>query len=309
MMPSVRKHLTLLVILLFLASCGTTTRDRNEKRRKEQASLARKDSLALKVAVTPTLDCLPLFVAAHTGIFDSLHVDVSLKEKNAHLDCDEAFVSKEVECMASDLMRTERLRHRGISLDYVTSTNAYWQMLGNQKARITDIKHLGDRMIGMTRYSATDYLATLGIDSVKPALPVFRVQLNDVSVRLMMLLNNEIEGVMLPEPHATTARMKKHIVMFDSRDKDIWLGVIASHGALSKDPYRKEQKELLVKGYDIACDSINHYGLQHYRHIIEKCCKTDAGTVKQLPRLTYHHASPPRQKDIDKTKNVKWRTY
>ena len=114
--------------------------------------------------------------------------------------------------MVSDLMRTERLRHRGIPLDYVTATDAYWQMLGNQKARITAIKHLGDRMIGMTRYSATDYLATLGIDSVKPALPVFRVQLNDVSVRLMMLINNEIEAVMLPEPQATEARTKKHIV-------------------------------------------------------------------------------------------------
>ena len=82
-MPSLRKHLSLFVILLILAGCGTTTRERNEKHRQEQATLARKDSLALKVAVTPTLDCLPLFVAVHTGIFDSLHVDVSLKEKNA----------------------------------------------------------------------------------------------------------------------------------------------------------------------------------------------------------------------------------
>ena len=182
-------------------------------------------------------------------------------------------------------------------------------MLGNQKARINAIKHLGDRMIGMTRYSATDYLATLAIDSVKPPLPVFRVQLNDVSVRLMMLINNEIEAVMLTEPQATTARVNKHVVMFDSRDRDIRLGVLATRGALRDDPYRKEQTELLAKGYDMACDSINDRGLQHYGSVIEKYCKTDASTVKQLPRLTFHHVSPPRQKDIDKTKNVKWRTY
>lgn len=308
-MPSFQKHLSLFVFLLVLAGCGTTTRERNEKHRQEQATLARKDSLALKVAVTPTLDCLPLFVAVHTGIFDSLHVDVSLKEKNAHIDCDEAFIAKEVECMVSDLMRTERLRNRGIRLDYLTATDTYWQMLGNQKARINAIKHLGDRMIGMTRYSATDYLATLAIDSVKPPLPVFRVQLNDVSVRLMMLINNEIEAVMLTEPQATTARVNKHVVMFDSRDRDIRLGVLATRGALRDDPYRKEQTELLAKGYDMACDSINDRGLQHYRSVIEKYCKTDASTVKQLPRLTFHHVSPPRQKDIDKTKNVKWRTY
>ena len=65
----------------------------------------------------------------------------------------------------------------------------------------------------------------------------------------------------------------------------------------------------MIKGYNLACDSINERGLQHYKDLIVKCCNTDAGTVKQLPRLTYHHVSPPRQKDIDKTKNVKWRTY
>lgn len=308
-MPTIRPLLAFLAAILLLAGCGTTTRDRNEKHRREQATLARKDSLALKVAVTPTLDCLPLFVAAHMGIFDTLQVDVSLKEKMAHIDCDEAFVKGEVECMASDLMRTERLRHRGTSLDYLTATEAYWQMLGNQKARISAIKHLGDKMVGMTRYSATDYLATLCIDSVKPTLPVFRIQLNDVSVRLMMLLNNEIEAVMLPEPQATTARTAKHTVMFDSRNKDIRLGVIATRGALRNDPYRREQTDKLVKGYNLACDSINTHGLQHYRNIIETCCHTDAATVRQLPHLTYHHVTPPRQKDIDMTKNVKWRTY
>ena len=308
-MSNFRSLLTVFAALLILAGCGTTTRDRNEQHRKERASLAHKDSLALKVAVTPTLDCLPLFVAVHSGIFDTLHVDVSLKEKNSHIDCDEAFVNGEVECMVSDLMRTERLRRRNISLDYITATNAYWQMLGNQKARITEIKHLGDKMVGMTRYSATDYLTTLGIDSVKPSLPVFRIQLNDVSVRLMMLLNNEIESVMLPEPQATKARLNKHVVLLDSRDKDICLGVIASRGPLRNDPFRHEQIEKFTQGYNIACDSINTHGIQHYRNVIETCCKTDAATVRQLPQLTYHHVSPPRQKDIDRTKNVKWRTY
>ena len=308
-MPSIRALLAFLTAMLLLAGCGTTTRDRNEKQRRERATLARKDSLALKVAVTPTLDCLPLFVATQTGIFDTLHVDVSLKEKMAHIDCDEAFAKGEVECMVSDLMRTERLKHRGTSLDYLTATEAYWQMLGNQKARISAVKHLGDKMVGMTRYSATDYLATLCIDSVKPTLPVFRIQLNDVSVRLMMLLNNEIEAVMLPEPQATRARAAKNVVMYDSRNKDIRLGVIATRGALRNDPYRREQTDTLVEGYNRAFDSINTNGLQYYRNVIETYCHTDAATVRQLPHMTYHHVTPPRQKDIDLTKNVKWRTY
>lgn len=292
-----------------MAGCGTTTRDRSEKYKKEKAALAHKDSLALKIAVTPTLDCLPLFVAASTGIFDSLQVDVSLKEQMAQMDCEELFTNGRVECTVSDLMRTERLRHKGVGIDYLTATSAYWQMLGNQKSRTTEIKHLGDKMVGMTRYSATDYLATLGIDSVKPDLPVFRIQVNDVSVRLMMLVNNEIEAVMLTEPQATEARMRKHHLLMDSRDKDIRLGVIATRSKLQADPYRQEQLKKLVAAYNLACDSINTHGMSHYTQVITKYCKTTPEVVRQLPKMTFHHTAPPREKDIARTQNVKWRTY
>ena len=49
-------------------------------------------------------------------------------------------------------------------------------------------------MIAMTRHSATDYLSTLVIDSVKTKYDVYRVQINDLNIRLRMLLNNEMDA-------------------------------------------------------------------------------------------------------------------
>ena len=66
-------------------------------------------------------------------------------------------------------------------------------------------------MIAITRYSATDYLATLAIDSVHPKYDVYRVQINDVNIRLKMLLNNEMDAVLLSEPQATRARLEGHV--------------------------------------------------------------------------------------------------
>ena len=301
--------LTLITVLSFLISCGISSQEQEAKKRLAGAASARKDSLAFKIAVTPTLDCLPIYVACDSGIFSQLGVDVSLKPQGSHMDCDELFKAQKVEGMVSDLMRTERLRHQGLPLRYVSATNAYWQFIGNRRGRIRELKQMGDKMVAMSRYSATDYLATLGIDSVRPDLPVFRIQVNDVNVRLMMLLNNEMDAVLLPEPQATTARQARNPLFMDSRGRDIRLGVIAVRSYVDHDPSRKSQLDMFLKGYNMACDSINEKGLKYYADIIIKHCQTDAETVKSLPAITFPHATPPREKDIALTKNVQWRTY
>ncbi len=303
-----KSYIIMLMSVLVISSCGTSTREQNEKIRMVQKADFLKDSLAFKVAVTPTLDCLPIFIAKDYGIFDTLGIDVSIKLKTAHVECDEAMKKGQIECMTSDLMRTERLQRSGIHLDYVTSTNAYWQMIGNHKGRIKEINNLGDKMIAISRYSATDYLATLAIDSVRPKKPVFRIQVNDVMVRLMMLVNNEIDAVMLTEPQATSARINNNVVMMDSRQKDIQLGVIAANSKLTKDSRRQEQLKIFKQAYNLAIDSINERGLQHYAPTIMKYCKTDAATIKSIPKLKFWHITPPRTKDINRTSNVKWKT-
>lgn len=300
--------LSVVIMLVAWSACGSSTKDINEKNKAIRAEANRKDSLALKVATTPTLDCLPVFIAKEKGLFDTLGVDVSVKQMNGHLDAEEALRKNEVECAFSDLMRTERLKRKGIALEYVTATNAYWQFILNAKERLTEGKQLGDKMVAMARYSATDYLATLAIDSMKPSNLVFRIQVNDVMVRLMMLLNNEMDAVLLTEPQATMARLQKHRVAMDSQDKNIWLGVLAARSSRIADDYRQKQMGLFKQAYNQACDSIAQKGLQHYAGIIKMYCHVDDATVRVLPNLPFPHMEAPRQRDIDRTRNVIWRT-
>ena len=298
------RALTAFIVMAAFSACGPSSNDIKEQKRKYQV----RDSLAFKIATTPTLDCLPVFIAEERGIFDTLGVDVSVKQMNAALDCEEALRKNEVECAFSDLMRTERLKRKGIAIDYITATNAYWQFILNSKARLTEGKQLGDKMIAMARYSATDYLATLGIDSMKPGNSVFRIQVNDVNVRLMMLLNNEMDAVMLTEPQATVARLAKHPVVMDSRDKGIWLGVVAARPSRIADNFRHQQLQRFTKAYNAACDSISRFGLLHYADVIKAYCKVDDATIKALPKMSFQHVGAPRQRDIDRTRNVTWRT-
>ena len=153
-------------------------------------------------------------------------------------------------------------------------------------------------MIAMTRHSATDYLSTLVIDSVKTKYDVYRVQINDLNIRLRMLLNNEMDAAWMPEPYATQARMAKHVALVDSRDKNLQLGVIAFRSKLKTEPRRKNQIDRFVKAYDIAVDSINKNGVQHYAALLTKYYGIDAQTVSNLPKLKYSHAMEPRQRDL-----------
>ncbi len=288
----------LMVLALALAGCGESEAERHRLSKLEKARLDSLDRAALKVAVMPTMDCLPLFLASDDSIFQQQGVDVHLRRFTAQMDCDTALARKRVEGAVTDLIRAHHLEKDGTALTYPIATNLYWQFITNKRSRISELKQLSDKMIAMTRYSATDYLADLAVDSGKPKYDVYRVQINDLNVRLHMLLNNEMDAMLLPEPQATKARLEKHVVLFDSRDKNLQLGVIAFRKKSMEEPRRKEQLAKFVKAYNIAVDSINKNGVKHYAALIAKYMGADAKTIDNLSKITYDHAMEPRKRDL-----------
>lgn len=289
-----------LLAAVIMTGCGQSYEEKQRLSRAEQARLHREDSLALKIGVMPTLDCLPIYVAKDYGLFDSTKADIRLKPFKAQIDCDAALMKGAIEGCITDIVRGQWMKGKGTALDYVAATNTYWQLVSNRLARIRRINQMNDKMIAMARFSATALLADYAVDSAKlKSEDVFKVQINDVNLRLQMLMNNEMDAVLLPEPQATTARLYKNPVLMDSRDKDMWLGVIAFRKKDMKDERRKQQLDVFMKGYNAACDSINKNGLKHYARTIEKYCGTDEKTVNALHKIKFRHAEAPRQKDIE----------
>ena len=293
----------MVVGLLILAGCGMSyeeTKRLNQERRKQAF---REDSAALKVAVMPTLDCLPLFVARERQMFDTA-VDIRLKQFTAQMDCDTAIQRGRVELAVSDLVRAERMASQGLKLKYLTATNAYWLLIGNRNQRIMNLSHLDDRMLAMTRYSVTDLLGDLAVDSAKLKTErVFRIQVNDVNVRLDMLENNEMDALLMTQPQVTQALLLKHHVLLDTRQLDMQMGVIVEDSVVMSHPNRQRQREVLIKGYNMACDSLNYFGVKHYSDIIRKYYKLSEQALRQLPdTLTYEHVQAPREQDVAKAK-------
>lgn len=296
------KFSLLFAALSVLVACGPNVENQRKQSREERAASLRADSAALKIAVLPTMDCLPLFIAVDDSSFKHAGLDVRLRQRNAQMDCDTLMKGGHVEGFVSDLIRTERMQRQGTPLKYIAATNANWQLIGNRKARLKNVSQLSGKMIAVTRYSATSFLADLAVKEAKAKEDVFRIQINDVNVRLRMLLNNEMDAMLLPEPQATTARLWKNNVLMDAASKDIRLGVIAFNAKALDDERRKEQLKLFVKVYNQTCDSINKNGVKHYATVISKYMGTDEKTIKALPKMYYPHACAPREKDIARAK-------
>lgn len=297
---NIKNILSLLAATVVIVGCGQSSDEQRRLSAQERARQRTLDSLAFKVGVLPSLDCLPVYVAAEEHLFDSLGVDVRLRFYDARIDGDAALKAGKLQATVTDVVSGQRMVRQGVPLTYLSSTGAYWQLISNRLSRIRHIRQMKDKMLAMTRYSALDMLGDYAVDSAKLVSDyVFRIQINDPDVRLGMLLNNEMDAMLLPEPHATTARLHKHVVLMDSRDKDLFPGVIAMYKYATDDKHRKKQAAAFVKAYDKACDRINEKGVKHYAGIIRKYCKADDKTIAALPELKYKHVSQPRVKDVE----------
>lgn len=290
-------------MICLVVGCSESYEETKRITRAQRLKAMREDSAALKVAVLPTLDCLPIYLAKEHQMFDTA-VDIRLKLFTAQMDIDTALANKRVEVGVTDLVRVERLKKLGDSLRYLTSTNAYWQLVTNRGARIQDLKHLDDKMLAMTRYSVTDLLGDLAVDSAKlKAEQVFRIQINDVNVRLKMLENNEMDALILTEPQAAQARLLKHMVLMDTRKLDMEMGVIVSQWEGMDEANRAKQMRAFTRGYNKACDSINQYGVESYAQLIAKYCRVKPEAVKQIGNdLKFHHIALPREEDVERAK-------
>ena len=284
--------------MLLMVACGQSYEETKRMTRKQRLEAMRKDSAAFKIAVLPTLDCLPFYVAEQEGWLDTLNGGVRLKYYMAQMDCDTAFYRGRVEGMVTDLARAKFLEKRGMKIRY-WATNTYWQLVTNRNSRVHQLKQLADKMVAMTRFSATDLFTDRVADSVKlDADHIFKVQVNDLNVRMQMLNNNEIDALWLPEPQATAARLQKHSM-------GVQLGAIAFNDKEMRRSARAHQLSLLLKAYNMACDTINKYGLGRYRALIAKRCHVKKEVVDSLSAsIRYQHARGPRQEDV--TSAEKW---
>ena len=292
-------YLLILAVLTFV-SCGKSDKELQAERQAQKLAEREAYQKAYKIAVMPTMDCLPAYLLKDSLLYDTAKVDIRLCRFNAQMDCDTAMIGGSVQAAFSDLVRTERLKHKNkVLMHYLTDTNLNWQLIADKDSKLKQLSDLSDKIVAMTRFSGTDLLTDMAVKKAKPKYQVFRVQVNDVLVRLAMLQNHEIDAYWFAEPQITKALSADNNSLFNSEDAGVHLGVVAIMDKVR----RQDEEAAFAAAYDKAVEQINKNGVKYYSALIQKYMKVDESVVRALPDIKYTKIGPPRKADLLMARN------
>lgn len=292
-------YLLILAVLTFV-SCGKSDKELQAERQAQKLAEREAYQKAYKIAVMPTMDCLPAYLLKDSLLYDTAKVDIRLCRFNAQMDCDTAMIGGSVQAAFSDLVRTERLKHRNkVLMHYLTDTNLNWQLIADKDSKLKQLSDLSDKIVAMTRFSGSDLLTDMAVKKAKPKYQVFRVQVNDVLVRLAMLQNHEIDAYWFAEPQITKALAADNNSLFNSEDAGVHLGVVAIMDKVR----RQDEEAAFAAAYDKAVEQINKNGVKYYSALIQKYMKVDESVVRALPDIKYTKIGPPRKADLLMARN------
>ena len=236
--------ITLFTISFGIQSCGKTAG--------EQA----KDSTALSIAILANKDNLPFYYADSMGIYKELGLNVEFYNYGASMDCDTAFVNREVDGVVDDIIKANIWHSNGDSIKVVMSGDLCLYLLTSRSARIKQITSLKEKIIAVTRNSSVDYVADLIMDSAKLSrLTLNRPQINDISLRSNMLNLNQYDGALMSEPYATYSEMFGANRILSSDELCGNLSAVIFHTNTINE--RRDDIQKLIKGYNIAVERLN----------------------------------------------------
>lgn len=295
-----RINYLLILAVLTLVSCGKSDKELQAERQAQKVAEREAYQKAYKIAVMPTMDCLPAYLLKDSLLYDTAKVDIRLCRFNAQMDCDTAMIGGSVQAAFSDLVRTERLKHRNkVLMHYLTDTYLNWQLIADKDSKLKQLSDLSDKIVAMTRFSGTDLLTDMAVKKAKPKYQVFRVQVNDVLVRLAMLQNHEIDAYWFAEPQITKALSADNNSLFNSEDAGVHLGVVAIMDKVR----RQDEEAAFAAAYDKAVEQINKNGVKYYSALIQKYMKVDESVVRALPDIKYTKIGPPRKANLLMARN------
>lgn len=258
-------RLSLSLALLFVALAGfalwyIALRDRSDGLPPAETPA---DTGALRVSLLPTAECFPFYVAEATGVYDSLGLSVTITNRTAQFDADTALYGTAAHLAATDLVRVQYQSARGNKASVVMGLPGAWGLSVAPGKRVGNVKGLKDRLLGVARYSASDYFgaqvlhaADMGYDDM------LRAQTNNFSVRASMVCLAQTEAAVLPEPWLAWAEWQQAKTLCRSSQSDAAMGCLAAHSNVLTSKRRCAQAALLVKGYNIAAARLDRNGLR-----------------------------------------------
>lgn len=272
----IRVVLTLLVLPVIF-SCARGNVDNNNAK-------TQNDTLAINVAVYPSLDALPLMLGNDWGVLDSLGVAVKIHVYRSQIDAEKALAEGKVDVAMSDLFRVGWWQWQKKPVRFAFVTRRRMNIVPNKALRITNVAQLDDRMIALARFSLDDYYCDkLEAMLLKKKGQILRPQINSVELRAKMLESGQLDAAVLGQQQTYKVNQRKFAELKVATDiTDGFAGFAFNTNSYAVKHKRRQMRKLYV-AYNIAANKIRK---MRELHDISETTKValflDAGTLSRI---------------------------
>ena len=215
------------------------------------------DSTALKLAVLPTIECLPFYYADSLGLFEAAGLPLRLVTFKAAMDADTAFANGGVDGIVSDMVKACIWQSDSDSLHMPMCGDLRLWLVAASGTQMTKTSSLKEKIFAITRNSALDFF----IDQLQEKvglqpLDINRPQINNLQLRMSMVDQNQMDGAVLPEPYASETVARGATRLYGS-DELMLNGMMCVLFADSVGRQRHDDLAKLRQVYDQAVDALN----------------------------------------------------
>lgn len=256
----------------------------------------------MRFGVLPVLDTLPLQVAARDGLFAKHGLDVELVKFMSALERDTAMQAGQIDGYFGDLIATYLLISRDVPMRIVLTswrTTPGYPMFGIALSPENKGRNLGDmrgRKLGLSKSTIMEFLADkmtshLGVDQGYFS----RVEIKKLPIRLQMLLTDQIDGALLPEPLLALAHFKGGATLVTTEQFDIPLTVLCLHEKYFKGDATACRRFLAAYGEAVQRIKIDP---ESYRGLMAETCRIPKPLVANFPIYPYPMPSLPTSAEL-----------
>jgi NitT/TauT family transport system substrate-binding protein len=181
---------------------------------------------ALRFAVLPILESLPMYVAQKEGLFEKQNLKVELIPVASAPERDQVFAAAQVDGMINEALVTALINKDQVRAQVVryartaTKQDALFSIIASGKSGISDVEGLKGVEIGVSQATIIEYLTErlLQAQGFKPE-EIKTINVPKIPDRINLLSSGELKAAMLPEPPVTLALMQGGKLVLDDRVK------------------------------------------------------------------------------------------
>lgn len=195
------KQITLVTLLaLGLSGCGNKgVEQRPEDAPQVGMSTEAKDLGTLRIGVMSAADSAPILLAQENGYFEELGLTVDLEIFTNGATKQSSIQAGELDGAMVSMIQFLNNKSAGLDAVMTTSTDGMFPIVLSP-----NFEEKKDVKVGLMEVSVVNYLA----DQYLKDYNVEKVFINEMPVRMQMLMAGELDMAVLPEPMASTAQLK-----------------------------------------------------------------------------------------------------